>query len=287
MMRRMRTTQLLHKKIAMLPEGMNQKIKDCSIFCRPTLSYGWIDKEPNENTMRKMDGSMWKAVGRTGFSNPHLRHVVAGANNSLRLVPLLRQVRLLAQRNDSLRKAGEPVKPCSLDSFVTKNLCKLGWSLEGGRYRHPLYREGFRLEELVEDGRWRCVSHHLRESFRAREFMLYSGSSRHDVVQEQLPAYCSERRKTALQWAEGNNVATMLLIGGVQSPHLRFILQGKDQQCPKCGALHPHWDHGWRCFVGMEPPQDCLLRRNLWPRHKEDFTICYKFLEGITSMMDC
>lgn len=65
MTKRLKSTQLLHKKISMLPEGMSMKINDCSTFCKPTLAYGWIDKEPKENMLRKIDGSLWKTIGKT------------------------------------------------------------------------------------------------------------------------------------------------------------------------------------------------------------------------------
>lgn len=120
-----------------------------------------------------------------------MRHVVAGANDSFRMVTALRQIRVLAQRNQSLRTGIGVIQPCQLDSFVAKSLDKLGWSLIRGRYRHRLYQEGFRIDELTEDARWRRVSHHLRESFRAREFDLYRISARHEVVREQIPDYGS------------------------------------------------------------------------------------------------
>ena len=59
------------------------------------------------------------------------------ANSSMQMLPFLRQIRLLAQRNEALRREGAEVKPCGLDNFVLKHLERLGWSLDGGLYRHP------------------------------------------------------------------------------------------------------------------------------------------------------
>lgn len=279
MMRRVKPTLLLHKKISTLPQGMSQKIKDCSTFCKPTLAYGWIDiKEPKENITRKMDGSLWRTIGKTAYSNPRMRCVVAGANNSFRMVTILRQIRLLAQTNQALCTENEDIQPCQLDNFVAKSLDKLGWSLIRGRYRHPLYQEGFRIAELTEEARWRCFSHHLRESFRAREFELYRISTRHEVARDQIAPYDPERRKLAMDWAANNNVALMLLMGGVQSRMLGHVLSGNEEKCSKCDEPNPCWDHFWRCHVGIEPPDDCLMRRNWRPRSSSIY------LEGISSM---
>lgn len=283
MRKRFESTLLLHKKISMLPQGLSQKAKDYSYFCRPSLAYGWIDKEPKENDLRKMDTSLWRTIGKTRYANPHMRGVIAGANNCFRMVTTMGQITLLAQRNQALRAENEDIQPCQLDNFVAKNLQKLGWSLIRGRYRHPLYQEGFRIDELTEEAKWRCVSHHLRESYRAKEFEMYRMSARHEVVQDQIAHYDSDRRKMAMDWVGSNNSALMHLMGGVQSPLLKHKLRGINQKCSKCGEPNPSWDHHWICHVGMKPPEDCLLRRNLWPRTKKDFPLCSRFLEGLSS----
>ena len=149
MQRRMDDAQILHKKISMLPVGVAQRVKDCSTYCRPALAYGWVDKLPLDANVRIVDYSMWRTIGKTLHSNQNMRQVLVGSMASLRILPFMRQIRLLAQRNEALRKEGTVIRQCKLDGFVKRFLNKFGWSLEGGRYRHPLFREGFRFEDLT------------------------------------------------------------------------------------------------------------------------------------------
>lgn len=150
--------------------------------------------------------------------------------------------------------------------------------------RHPLFREGFRIKELLNNDWWKCIGHHIRESYRQEEFELYKQNSRHEVSCYDYGAYDGERRQLALKWAEDDSTAMLLLIGGIQSPKLRFNVRGIHQNCSKCGCSNPDWSHLWTCFTGIVPPSDGLLVRHLWPRSVADIPLCHKFLEGIKTM---
>ncbi len=43
--------------------------------------------------------------------------------------------------------------------------------------------------------------------------------------------------------------------------------------CPKCFAPGAHWDHYWRCWLSMEPPEDVSLGHFIWPRCVLDISI--------------
>lgn len=62
------------------------------------------------------------------------------------------------------------------------------------------------------------VSHCILKSF--------WNSGRHDAVKEAISECSPERRQLAQQWAKEDNVAMMLLLGGVQSPYLKFNYVG-------------------------------------------------------------
>ena len=132
----------LYRKIGILPQGMSKKMKDCSMYGRSLLAYGWIDVNPPSSWIEKQSFAYWRTAGRTGYANPHMKQVVGGAHSALDMVSFLKQLRLLAQRDQGLNAAKIHIEPCALENVVETYLDKLNWNLEGGRYRHSLYREG-------------------------------------------------------------------------------------------------------------------------------------------------
>ena len=150
---------------------------------------------------------------------------------------------------------------------------RFGWSLEGGRYRHPLFREGFRFEDLTVEDNWQTVAHFLRESFRSFHFEKYKNTNRHDVVAAEIPDYSPERRRLALRWATNDGMALLALMGGIQSPLLRYQLRGISQKCSKCGMIAPPWDHLWTCHAKVTPPQRLSFEKE--PMAKDWGGLCY------------
>ena len=233
----------LYRKVGILPQGMGAKMRDCSMYGRSLLAYGWIDVTPPDSWVKAQHYAFWRTAARTGYANPHMKKVVCGAHSAFDMVVFLRQLRLLAQRDRALNLAHIPIEKCKLDNFVETQLEKLNWTLERGRYRHPLYREGFKICELVDSERWKCIAHHIRESYRKLEFDFYKQSSRHEVNCYVYEPYDPERRKLAVRWAKDDSIANLLLIGGIQSPKVKFNTRGIQQNCSKCGCSNPDWEH--------------------------------------------
>ena len=57
--------------------------------------------------------------------------------------------------------------------------------------------------------------------------------------------------------------------------------------CPKCSTPGAHWDHYWRRWLNMEPPEDILLRRFVWPTCGLDIQIGDEFCEWAAKLLDC
>ena len=229
---------------------------------------------------------MWKATGKVFFASPHMGRTIGGANTSLRMVAILRQLRLLAQRNAKLQEQGVEMVQCQLDNFVFSTLGSLNWRHENDRFVHDLFAEGFQINELLNDSTWRKVGHYVRESFRQYHYELYSGSGRHELSGHALPEYNPKRRELACKWAKHDGLAWLHIQGAVQSPQMRLKSCGKHSRCIVCGTQNPPWDHLWKCFTGHEAPQDILLRRHLWHRDATDLALCQSFLDGLRRFND-
>ncbi len=281
---RLKKAEKLYKKVGILPTNLNNKLKDNSTYGRGLLDYGWIDAKPPATWIRRQQAAYWKSAARTGFANPHMKNTIGGAHSNLKMVALKKQLRLIAERNKALENVGIQPTKCKMDNFVESTLHQLGWSLERGRYRHPSFREGFRICELLDNEWWKCIGHHLRESYRQSEFDLYKNCNRHEVSNYHYGAYDSDRRQLAVKWAAEDPMALMLLIGGIQSPMLKANVRGIHMRCSKCNYQDPDWTHLWKCFTNTEPPCDGLLARHIWPRNVDDFPLCQSFLDGIRSL---
>lgn len=286
LLKRVNGVGTLYRKIGILPTTVNGKVKDISTFGRAKLAYGWVSTKPQDDWIKQQEQSMWKAVGKLTYANPHMRRVVAGANSSLRMVAFMRQLRLLSQRNSKLQEQGIEVVQCQLDQFVASTLRELNWRSINGKYVHDLYRQGFELQELIEDAAWKRVGHYVRESYRLQHFELYGQSGRHELSGHAFPPYSIKRRELACKWAQNDGLAWLLIQGAVQSPQVRLRSSHVESRCIECGICNPTWDHLWKCFTGEDAPEDVLMKRHLWPRDAKDLLLCQKFIDGLRRFND-
>ena len=147
MQKRMSKASMLDKKIGLLPEGVVNKLRDGSIFCRCIMGYGWISLTPRLKDIKALEASMWASLGKTRFANLSLRRKIAGAHTLMGMIAGLRQLRMRSKRNSILQEMGFHKQECLLDENVHNFLESLQWILDGDRYKHELLREGFRLED--------------------------------------------------------------------------------------------------------------------------------------------
>ena len=274
-----------YRRISFLPLKCKDKLYTANVFARSGLEYGWISSSPDPKLLKNQEGWLWKCLGRTRYSSPHMRQVIFGAHSHVQLMLLRKQLRLKAKRNVALQDLGLSVAPAPLDWMVEKGLTDLGWTLSGEFWTHPLFEQGFKIEDLVDEKVWHKVGHYIRESYRQLAFGRLAVSDRHDAREINVQ-YDAERRKLALQWAGESFPALMLVLGACASPFQRAMVGygGTTSSCPICEQEHPGWDHLWQCTCGFIP-EDGLLRRFLWPRTKKDFPYCSAFLAGF--MLAC
>ena len=202
---------------------------------------------------------------------------------------LLKQMRLLQQRNVAIEKLYSidalSMNLSTLEEMVSQGLFDLGWEKDErfAPWRHALFPEGFSLEEIVEEKKWKTISHFVRESYRKKAFDDHKQAARHELVGQDLGDYDPERRDAAIKWAKKDTLAYMLILGAIQSPLQRSMHEHRYHSvCPRCGFENPHWDHLWECFAN-EVPADVLLRRFCWPKSATDQALCTAFLKGMRS----
>ncbi len=228
---------------------------------------------------------LWKSLGCTRQSSPYMRNVLIGAQSHCALMLLLRQVRTLAKRNLALRNMGLEVHRAPLDEMVEKGLESLGWTFSQSKWSHPLFEQGFDIDEMVQDQLWGHASHFIRESYRQVSFEQLKQAKRHDAAEIGEICYDPRRRQLALRWAGADFTAIMLLLGAMASPFQRKLV-GYDivqMVCPTCGTVAPGWEHLWECFCGFVP-SDGLLKRFIWPRTERDLPLCRAFLQGFKAL---
>ena len=286
LIKRVKEVGHLYRKIGILPGGIHMKMKDVNVFARARLAYGWISTKPKKDWIHRQEQTMWKTWAKLNYANAHMRRAVTGAHTSLRMIAILRQLRLLSQRDNELREQGVEVTQCQLDQMVHSALTDLNWRFEDGKYIHDLCTDGFQIKDLVQDCIWKKVGHYVRESYRQLHYDLFLQSGRHEFNGLVLTAYDPQRRKLACRWAGQDGLAWMLIQGAVQSPNVRLASSGITSCCHVCGQPNPTWDHLWPCFTGEAAPMDFLLRRHLWPRDVKDLQMCTSFLNGMRNFSE-
>ena len=277
----------LYKKIRFIPESFVNRMKDTAVFGRGMTSYGWISHRPTATWRRKQQTEVWRGLGRTQYSAVSMRKIVSGATLHLDIVVLMKQLRLLQQRNHMLMEMYS-IDPClmrisSLEEMVTQQLIDLGWQRDDrfARWHHSVSPDGFILEDIADPIKWKEISHWVRESYRWIAFEDHKDSVRHELAGQDLGHYDPDRRNAAVKWARSDSTAYMLILGAIQSPLQRSMHERQFHSvCPRCNFENPHWDHLWKCFTNVVPA-DVLLRRYCWPKQVADLSLCTAFLNGM------
>ena len=158
--KRIDKAKTLHKKIGLLPQGLAAKITDDGIFVRAVIGYGWVSQVPTKVSSNKLETSLWTSLGKTRHSSLHMRRVFAGAHTTLSMIAGLRQLKLLAKRDQTLHDLGIGKQACLLDTHVLNFLTGLQWSLQDdGSYYHDFLKEKFEIVELNDKKQWERTAH--------------------------------------------------------------------------------------------------------------------------------
>lgn len=282
---RLEDTVELYRRIKFLPESFSQRMKDTIIFGKGKLACGWIALGPTLSWQRTLQTEVWRSLGRTQYSAATMRRIIAGASLHLDVIVLIKQIRLLQQRNTAMvemyRIDSALLNLTPLDKMVSQGLQNLGWEKDDrfAPWRHALCPEGFTLDEVADGKRWKTIAHLLRESYRCQAFDDHKLAARHEVTGQDLGEYDPDRRHAAIKWAKGDTLAYTLILGAVRSPLQRSMTEHRYQSvCPRCNFVNPHWDHLWKCFANVVPA-DVLLRRYCWPKDGKDQALCTAFLK--------
>ena len=274
--KRLEAAATRYRRVSFMPLRHQQKLLTANVFARSGLEYGWIASNPTDHQLKAQEIWLWKCLGRTSYTSPHMRSVLVGANSHMRFMLLKKRLRLLAKRNAALSQMGLPIGRTSLDQLVEDSLFSYGWQCIEQFWTHTDFELGFKVSELTDEIMWRKVSHNIRESYRKLAFEGLVQSGRHDANEINVP-YSGCRRKLALKWAGEDFSSFMLVAGGMASPFQRNLLGYSDAgYCSICGEHAPGWEHIWLCANGFIP-EDGLLKRFLWPRTVADFPLCSAF----------
>lgn len=230
---------------------------------------------------------MWKAASHFHYAPKDLRSTLAGAHLECKQFLVVRQLRLLCSRNKELERLGyNPGEFCTnLDKMVHRTMSAYGWELNGSNFRHPSVGT-FHCGDVLIRKQWKIIAHLIRSSIRLFHWEKFTKSTRHEIKQEHLPRVDMERIEKAKKFGERSASHFCATIGAIMSPWVRSW-QGTDQYCKKCGDLNSFWDHGWTCHLNVQPPEDVLTRRFLWPKDREDEKICESFLKCMDEHYAC
>lgn len=155
---------------------------------------------------------------------------------------------------------------------------KLGWIETNQRWRHAEVGS-FLKEDIVHQKEWKRISHLVRDSFRLWQMENFLKTERHEIKDEQMPQITLERINEARRWSKFSLQSFHATIGAIKSPWVKNRGTKVDYQCKKCGEINPYWNHGWTCRIGINPPQDTMFRRFLWPTQPSDIPLGNLFLK--------
>ena len=145
----------------------------------------------------------------------------------------------------------------------------------------------FCLAQCLDPTHWGKIAHAVRDSIRRHHFTAIFRSHRHELQGQILPQFEASRLSLVRKWIMRDSLAIMLATGVVASGASRT--KGQPDRaflCPKCHLQQPHWDHYWSCWLQMDPPDDLLFRRYLWPRTSADFATCNAFKGWVGQLLD-
>ena len=227
----------------------------------------WLDLHLTDcgSSEKELIGSFLKAIGRLRYGVPTLKRMLLFVHLDAVEVTLVKQVRLLARRQQALEKHGIPHAPCTLDHMVHRGLLKQGRSFAHGTWR--FYGFSFTLGQRCNSADWGPISPWIRDSIRRKHFEQFFSSKRHEMVGQNIPCNNADRMALARKWIKGDSVAVLLATGSIASAASRFNGQPEAEvKCPKCKGSNVNWHHYWECWLGLDPPADLLFRSILWPR---------------------
>lgn len=275
-------------RIALLPEARWRKLEDIAQLVRGVYCYGWISTQPTEDFQKNLTEIFLKAIGRLPYGVPTLKRMLLFVHLDICEVTLVRQVRLLARRQQALQKLGIAVVPCTLDHMVHRGLAELGWIMNGDGDSWSLNGFSFALWQCCNFTDWGLIGHWIRDSIRRKHYANLFHLKRHELVGQRIPQYNADRLCLVRKWMKGDTIATLLATGAISSAAARFNGQpGAQVLCPKCSETKCHWHHYWRCWLDLEPPTDVLFRRFLWPRSTHDLEICKAFRDWAEALIEC
>lgn len=262
------------KRVGLLPVGLNEKLADMLVFCRPAAEYGWLETLPPPAWSKSHNAGIWAAAGKLKFGLHDLKCIISGGALHLEPASFLRQIRVMARRDKVLRQAGMQHEEGTLGRLLRHQLQELGWRLQQGKWKHDLFEQGFRMPQVLQEADWGRIAHALRDSWRRLMYSRMQQSARHELAGEVEPEFCEKRLKLVRKWAGQSSINLCLAVGAIQSPWVRAQgRNGKVVKCPRCDSPTFHWENIWTCQVGKPVPEDVLLRRFGWPRDEEDLLL--------------
>lgn len=87
--KRLDAAAMRYRRVSFLPLKHQQKLLTANIFARSGLEYGWIATNPTDQQLKAQEIWLWKSLGRTSYSSPHMRSVLVGANSHMKFMLLV------------------------------------------------------------------------------------------------------------------------------------------------------------------------------------------------------
>ena len=162
--------------------GLNEKLTDMLVFCRPAAEYGWLETLPPPAWSKSHNAGIWAAAGKLKFGLHDLKCIISGGALHLEPAAFLRQIRVMARRDKVLRQAGMQHEEGTLGRLLRHQLQELGWRLQQGKWKHDLFEQGFRMPQVLQEADWGRIAHALRDSWRRLMYSRMQQSARHELA---------------------------------------------------------------------------------------------------------
>eukprot|EP00438_Fugacium_kawagutii_P004781 Skav203118 [mRNA] locus=scaffold447:584071:586794:+ [translate_table: standard] len=267
-------------RIRILPRTQHAKMDDLTRFASSAGLFGWIAGNPKESDIKQYNGSLWKALGRTGYSVGLLRTILTGVHVEFE-ASLNRRLHIMAKRNRLLAEINEQAPFDGLNRMVLEQLEDCGFFQSGENWIHQEIDQSFKEQDFLQDNTRKKAAHAVRQALRWAAYQKLHDNNRHEFAEGFIPPF-DERRLAIVRKFCTIPTVMSYCIGSVKSPIVRMAkddqLSGRFFVCYKCGQRNPGWSHAWTCLLEKPIPDDIMLNRFMWPRDEDDIPTCQAFM---------
>ena len=284
----------LLKRIQFLPVDHQTKMRTAQLMATSKAAYGWVGKAPPAAAVASFNKAIRHCSKAFRSGSSHLQLMLNGAHLALDAVVGRRQILLWCKRLSSERWNQHTQATSHLAKAAQAFLSQHGWQQQGHQqWKHRRLGISFRCSDVLTDTGYHRIAHHIRESWREQQWILFRSGQRRDAQPFKHTPYDSKRFGLTRKIVQQSTGATLaILIGSVVSPAAfakRKNTPAQYTQCPQCNASMADQHHlYWTCpnRYTRRAPRDALEARFGSPQSANDTSTLAQLTETVERLWE-